>query len=790
MTNQSEVKKKHSCCCSNKKDKMDCHKETIKDPVCGMNVDPNKTQHHFIFKKEEYHFCSKKCLDKFKTSPEKYLNKEVEVVEQNSKKDVIYTCPMHLEVEQIGPGSCPKCGMALEPKGGAIDEDKSELIDMMRRFWVCTILAFPTLLLVMLDHLPSKPLNIFISSTTALWLEFALATPVMLWGAVPFFKKAWSSVITWNLNMFTLIALGTGVAYVYSVVGMLFPHIFPEAMKMANGYPDVYFEAAAVIITLVILGQVMELRARSQTNSAIRALLDLAPKTARIIRADGSEEDVELNQVQLGDKLRVRPGESVPVDGIILEGSSTIDESMITGESMPATKKAGDNVTGATLNQTGGFVMEAKRVGSETVLSQIVHMVAEAQRSRAPIQKMADIAASYFVPIVVSISIITAIVWSIFGPEPALSFAVINAVAVLIIACPCAVGLATPMSIMVGTGRGAQAGILIKNAESLELMEKINVLVIDKTGTLTEGKPKLISVIAAEGQDKDELLQLAATLEKGSEHPLATAIVKGAEAKNIKLSNAQDFKSFTGKGVSGIINNKKVALGNDKLLVELNIKETDLIKQADKLRESGETVMLVALDGKLAGLIGVADPIKDTTPQALKDLRKMGIRIVMLTGDNEKTAKAVAGKLEIDEIEAGVLPQRKSEIVKRLKEEGYIVAMAGDGVNDAPALAQADVGIAMGTGADIAMESAEVTLVKGDLTGIVRARKLSQATMKNIRQNLFFAFIYNATGIPIAAGVLYPFTGLLLNPIIASIAMVFSSLSVILNASRLKRVKL
>lgn len=782
--------KKHPCCCSNKKDKMDCHKETIKDPVCGMNVDPNKTQHHFIFKKEEYHFCSKKCLDKFKTSPEKYLNKEVEVVEQNSKKDVIYTCPMHLEVEQIGPGSCPKCGMALEPKGGAIDEDKSELIDMMRRFWVCTILSLPTLLLVMLDHLPSKPLNIFISSTTALWLEFALATPVMLWGAVPFFKKAWSSVITWNLNMFTLIALGTGVAYVYSVVGMLFPAIFPEAMKMANGYPDVYFEAAAVIITLVILGQAMELRARSQTNSAIRALLDLAPKTARIIRADGSEEDVELNQVQLGDKLRVRPGESVPVDGIILEGSSTIDESMITGESMPATKKAGDNVTGATLNQTGGFVMEAKRVGSETVLSQIVHMVAEAQRSRAPIQKMADIAASYFVPIVVSISIITAIVWSIFGPEPALSFAVINAVAVLIIACPCAVGLATPMSIMVGTGRGAQAGILIKNAESLELMEKINVLVIDKTGTLTEGKPKLISVIAAEGQDKDELLQLAATLEKGSEHPLATAIVKGAEAKNIKLSNAQDFKSFTGKGVSGIINNKKVALGNDKLLVELNIKETDLIKQADKLRESGETVMLVALDGKLAGLIGVADPIKETTPQALKDLRKMGIRIVMLTGDNEKTAKAVAGKLEIDEIEAGVLPQRKSEIVKRLKEEGYIVAMAGDGVNDAPALAQADVGIAMGTGADIAMESAEVTLVKGDLTGIVRARKLSQATMKNIRQNLFFAFIYNATGIPIAAGVLYPFTGLLLNPIIASIAMVFSSLSVILNASRLKRVKL
>ncbi|MFT7087902.1 MAG: Cu+-exporting ATPase [Rickettsiales bacterium] len=790
MTNQPEVKAKHSCCCANKKTKMDCHKETIKDPVCGMDVDSAKTQHHFTFKKEEYHFCSKKCLDKFKISPKKYLNKEPQITQKSSKDGEIYTCPMHLEIEQVGPGSCPKCGMALEPKNGAAEEDKSELIDMMRRFWICTILSLPTLLLVMLDHLPSKPLTIFISSTNALWLEFALATPVMLWGAVPFFKKAWSSVVTWNLNMFTLIALGTGVAYLYSVVGMLFPAIFPEAMKMANGYPDVYFEAAAVIITLVILGQVMELRARSQTNSAIRALLDLAPKTARIIRSDGSEEDVELNQVQLGDKLRVRPGESVPVDGIILEGSSTIDESMITGESMPSTKKAGDNVTGATLNQTGGFVMEAKRVGSETVLSQIVHMVAEAQRSRAPIQKMADIVAGYFVPIVVSISIITAIVWSIFGPEPALSFAVINAVAVLIIACPCAVGLATPMSIMVGTGRGAQAGILIKNAESLELMEKINVLVIDKTGTLTEGKPKLTSIIVAQGQDEDELLQLAATLEKGSEHPLATAIVKGAEARNIKLASAQDFKSFTGKGVSGIVNGKMVALGNDKLLVELNIPETDLIKQADKLRESGETVMLVVIDGKLAGLIGVADPIKETTPQALKDLRKSGIRIVMLTGDNEKTARAVAGKLEIDEIEAGVLPQRKSEIVKRLKEEGHIVAMAGDGVNDAPALAQADVGIAMGTGADIAMESAEVTLVKGDLTGIVRARRLSQATMKNIRQNLFFAFIYNATGIPIAAGILYPFTGLLLNPIIASIAMVCSSLSVILNASRLKRAKL
>lgn len=777
--------KKHDCCGGGKK------KATgIKDPVCGMDVDPKKTEYHFTHNTQEYHFCSEKCLGKFKASPEQYINKKKDTANQNVPKGTIYTCPMHPEVEQIGPGSCPKCGMTLEPKGGAVDEDKSELIDMTRRFWICTVLSIPTLLLVMLDHLPGKPMEAYISSTTALWVEFALATPVMLWGAIPFFKKAWSSVVTWNLNMFTLIALGTGVAYLYSVIGSLFPDIFPEAMKMANGYPDVYFEAAAVIITLVMLGQVMELRARSQTNSAIRALLDLAPKTARILREDGSEEDVPLDQVQLGDKLRVRPGESVPVDGEILEGSSTIDESMITGESMPSLKKTGDNVTGATLNQTGGFVMEAKRVGSETVLSKIVHMVAEAQRSRAPIQKMADIVAGYFVPVVVSISVITAIVWGVFGPEPALSFAVINAVAVLIIACPCAVGLATPMSIMVGTGRGAQAGILIKNAESLELMEKITVLVIDKTGTLTEGKPKLTSVIAAEGQDEDELLLLAATLEKGSEHPLATAIVDGAKEKGIKLADAKDFESFTGKGVAGTVGKKKVALGNDKLLKELNIEETDLIKQADDLRSKGETVMMVAVDGKLAGLIGVADPIKPTTKQALHDLRSEGIRIVMLTGDNEKTAKAVAGQLEIDEIEAGVMPDRKSEVVKRLQSEGYKVAMAGDGVNDAPALAQADVGIAMGTGADIAMESAEVTLVKGDLTGIVRARKLSQATMTNIRQNLFFAFIYNATGVPIAAGVLYPFFGILLNPIIASVAMVFSSLSVILNASRLKKVKL
>lgn len=718
-------------------------------------------------------------------------NKAKKIASQNIPEGTIYTCPMDPEVEQIGPGNCPKCGMALEPKGlPDTTQDTSELDDMTRRLWICTLLSVPVLLLVMLDHLPGKPLETIISSYQSMWVQFMLATPVMLWGAWPFFKRAWTSIVKWNFNMFTLIALGTGVAYLYSVIAALFPGIFPDEMKMANGLVDVYFEAAAVIITLVILGQVLELRARSQTNNAIRALLDLAPKTARIVRKDGEEEDIPLDQVHPGDHLRVRPGKSVPVDGVIIEGSSSIDESMITGESMPATKKVGDAVTGATLNQTGSFIMEAKRVGAETLLSQIVHMVAEAQRSRAPIQKLADIVAGYFVPAVIAVAVVAAIVWGIWGPAPALSFAVINAVAVLIIACPCAVGLATPMSIMVGTGRGAQAGVLIKNAESLELMEQINVLVLDKTGTLTEGKPKLASVIAAAGQDKDQLLQLAATLEKGSEHPLATAIVDGAKEKGLKLSNANDFQSVTGKGVSGLVDQKKVAIGNDKLLADFKIEATDLNKQADELQMQGATVMFVVIEGKLAGLIGVADPIKQTTPQALKDLRKSGLRIVMLTGDNEKTAKAVASQLEIDEIEAGVLPDRKGEVIKRLQEQGYKVAMAGDGINDAPALALADVGIAMGTGSDIAMESAEVTLVKGDLMGIVRARNLSQSTMQNIRQNLFFAFIYNATGVPIAAGVLYPFFGILLNPIIASVAMVCSSLSVILNALRLKKVDL
>jgi Cu+-exporting ATPase len=710
--------------------------------------------------------------------------------DNNFSADTIYTCPMHPEIEQVGPGDCPICGMSLEPKGVSMEEDKTELIDMTRRFWICSVLSFPVLLLVMLDHLPGRPLAAYISSETALWIEFTLSTPVMLWGAIPFFKKAWASIISRHLNMFTLIALGTGVAYVYSLVAAFLPNIFPAEMHMENGLVDVYFEAAAVIITLVALGQVMELRARSQTNNAIRALLDLTPKTALVIQKDGTDKELPLNEVIPGNLLRVRPGDSVPLDGVIVEGGSNLDESMITGESMPTSKSIGDAVTGGTLNQKGSFIMEAQKVGSETLLSQIVHMVAEAQRSRAPIQKMADMVAGYFVPAVVGTSVFTAIVWSVWGPEPALSYALINAVAVLIIACPCAVGLATPMSIMVGTGRGAQAGILIKNAESLEILEKINVLVIDKTGTLTEGKPKLTSVVTEKGQGGDELLQLAASLEQGSEHPLATAIINGALDKGLKLAKTKDFESFTGKGVAGFVNGKHIALGNKKLLEALNIKPSDFLKQADDLRTQGQTVMLVMIEHHLKGLIGVSDPIKETTPQALHDLRKSGLRLVMLTGDNEVTAKAVASKLEIDEIEADVLPERKSEVVKRLQSEGYKVAMAGDGVNDAPALAQADVGIAMGTGADIAMESSGITLVKGDLTGIVRARHLSQATMKNIRQNLFFAFIYNAMGIPIAAGILYPVFGIILNPIIASAAMVFSSISVILNAARLKKVKL
>jgi len=776
--------KDHYCCDKKHKDS----ELIIKDPVCGMTVDPKKTDYHFTYKKHEYHFCNIRCLNKFKASPQQYLEPQEE---STPIEGTIYTCPMHPEIEQIGLGNCPICGMSLEPKNSFIgEEDTTELDYMSKRFWICATLSFPILVLAMIDHLPNNPLRSFITSSTSIWVQFALATPVMIWGAIPFFKRAWASLLTTNLNMFTLIALGTSVAYLYSVIGFFLPNIFPAEMKMQNGTVDVYFEAAAVIITLVLLGQVMEQKARSQTSGAIRALLNLSPKTAHIIRENGIEEDITLNQVQIGDRLRVRPGETIPTDGEIIEGSSTIDESMITGESMPVIKSQGDKVIGATINQTGSFIMCTHHVGSDTVLAKIVRMVSEAQRSRAPIQKTADIAASYFVPTVILISIITAIVWIIWGPEPRLAFAIINAVAVLIIACPCALGLATPMSIMVGTGRGAQAGILIKNAESLQLLEKINVLVIDKTGTLTEGKPKLISVIANKDYEENEVLSLAASLEKDSEHPLATAIVKAAKDKNIEIYNANNFQSHTGKGVSGEIGGKKIVLGNDALFKDLGIEEAPFKNQADNLRDKGQTVMFLAIDGKIAGLMGVADPIKESSLQALNDLRAKKIRIVMLTGDNKRTAIAVAGQLDIDEIEAEVLPERKSEIIKGFQSKGYKVAMAGDGINDAPALAQADVGIAMGTGTDIAMESSEITLVKGDLQGIVRAIKLSQATMRNIRQNLFFAFIYNIVGVPIAAGALYPFFGLLLSPIIASAAMTFSSVSVIINALRLRKVKL
>ena len=784
MDHEHEKTHSSSCCSVSSEDEAT---NVERDVVCGMAVDTDASEFHVKYDDDQFYFCSSKCLKKFTTSPDKYLNPSEE---ETAKSDAIYTCPMHPEIEQKGPGSCPICGMALEIKDVMSgEEDTTELDDMTRRFWVCAVLSLPILLLVMLDHLPSKPLKDYISSSDAMWIEFALASPVMLWGALPFFQKAWRSIVSRNLNMFTLIAIGTGVAYIYSIVASIAPHIFPIEMRMENGLVDVYFEAAAVIITLVLLGQVMELRARSQTTSAIKALLDLSPKTARIVDEDG-EKDISLDLVQVGNTLRVRPGEAVPVDGVIIKGNSLVDESMITGESVPVLKNENDNVTGGTINQTGSFLMVAEHVGSDTVLSQIVHMVSEAQRSRAPIQKMADIVAGYFVPIVLLVAIVTAIVWGIWGPEPRVAYAVINAVAVLIIACPCALGLATPMSIMVGTGRGAQAGVLIKNAESLERLEKVDVLVIDKTGTLTEGHPQLTSVITNNDYSDDEVLFYAASLEQGSEHPLAKAIMDAGDSQGRELDKVTDFHSHTGKGVSGIVNDKLVALGNDKLLEQFSIEKPSFASDADILRSKGETVMFVAVEGNVVGLIGVSDPIKETTPQALKLLRSSGLRIVMLTGDNEKTAKAVAGQLDIDEIEAGVLPDRKKDFVEKQQKKGLVVAMAGDGVNDAPALAQADVGIAMGTGADIAMESSEVTLVRGDLTGIVRARKLSRATMRNIRQNLFFAFAYNVTGVPIAAGLFYPIWGVLLSPIVASVAMTFSSVSVIINALRLKREKL
>ena len=760
----------------------------LTDPVCGMTVteaSPYKLQHHG----SPYYFCSVKCQGKFAANPAQYHVHAATAAEPPADEahaaGTTYTCPMHPEVVQDHPGNCPKCGMTLEPMLPTLtEEDNTELRDFQRRFWWTLPLTGVVFVLAMAGHrLPW--LDLALQS----WIELALVTPIVLWAGWPFFVRGWQSLVNRSPNMWTLIGLGTGAAYVYSVAAALAPQMFPASF-VSMGRVAVYFEAAAVIISLTLMGQVFELKARSQTSAAIKSLLGLAPKTARRIGADGSEEDLPLSNVHVGDSLRVRPGEKIPVDGVVIEGSSAVDESMLTGEPMPVTKHAGDRVIGATMNTSGALVMRSERVGAATMLAQIVQMVAQAQRSRAPMQRMADVVAGYFVVTVVAIAVVTFFVWGWFGPEPSWVFGLINAVAVLIIACPCALGLATPMSIMVGTGRGATLGVLIKNAEALETMEKVNTLVVDKTGTLTEGRPKLTTVVPLAKFEADEVLRLGASLERASEHPLAAAIVNGAQEKGITLTAVSEFRSFTGKGVAGTVEGRAVALGNLKLFEELAIEPGELPSRAETLRGDGQTVMLLAIDGKAAGLIGVADPVKASTPEAIRALHEEGVQVIMLTGDNRVTAEAVAKKLGIDRIEAEVLPEQKASIVKQLQAQGHIVAMAGDGINDAPALAQAQVGIAMGTGTDVAMESAGVTLIRGDLTGIVRAVRLSRATMKNIRQNLFFAFIYNVLGIPIAAGVLYPFFGLLLSPIIAAAAMSFSSVSVISNALRLRNAKL
>ncbi|SEL00409.1 copper-transporting P-type ATPase [Jannaschia helgolandensis] len=704
----------------------------------------------------------------------------------------IYTCPMHAQVRHPGPGSCPICGMGLEPETISLEEDgpNPELVDFTRRMWVGVALTIPLLIITMPIYLGYPQIREFFGEQTSLWIEVLLSTPVILWSGWPFFTRGYNSFRTMNLNMFSLISMGVGAAFIFSMVAVLIPGIFPDGFRdPETGAVGVYFEAAAVIVTLVLLGQVMELRAREGTGKAIRALLDMAAKTARVIRPDGTEEEVEMDQVQLGDHLRVRPGDKVPVDGVVVEGRSSVDESMISGEPIPVEKTEGDKLTGATINGTGSLVMEATRIGADTMLSQIVQMVANAQRSRAPIQKYADKVAGLFVPVVIGVAILSFIIWAIWGPEPALAYGLVSAVAVLIIACPCALGLATPMSIMTATGTGAQMGVLIKNAEALERFEKIDTLIVDKTGTLTEGKPKLVAVLPDKGHDEAEVLRLAASLERGSEHPLAEAIVRGAEERGVELVKAEDFEAITGKGVKGIVDGKAVALGNAALIRDMGLDSGALVGTANARRDEGETVMFIVLDGAIAGLVSVADPVKETTPAALKALHELGFRIIMATGDNERTAQAVASRLGIDEIRADVLPEDKARIIRELQDQGRKVAMAGDGVNDAPALAQADVGIAMGTGADVAIESAGFTLVKGNLDGIVRARKLSLATMGNIRQNLFFALIYNASGVPIAAGILFPFFGILIGPIFAAFAMSASSLSVVLNALRLRRLK-
>ncbi|MBS3650231.1 heavy metal translocating P-type ATPase [Pseudaminobacter sp. 19-2017] len=760
----------------------------VKDPVCGMMVDPHTTHHRATYGAKTWYFCSDGCRTKFTADPEKYVSEKGGPIEE-APPGTVYTCPMHPEVRQVGPGSCPICGMALEPVLVSVDaEPNLELIDMRRRFWIGLALAIPVVILEMGGHFLG--LNHYIGQGTSNWLQLVFATPVVLWAGWPFFQRGWQSLVTRNLNMFTLIAMGTGAAWIYSIVATVAPGIFPDAFRQADGSVAVYFEAAAVITVLVLLGQVLELRARESTSGAIRALLDLAPKTARRIRDDGTEEEVQLDAVHVGDRLRVRPGEKVPVDGEVLEGRSAVDESMVTGESMPVTKEVGLKAIGGTMNQSGALVIEAKKVGRDTMLSQIVQLVAEAQRSRAPIQRLADQVSGWFVPAVIVVAVLAFVAWSIWGPEPRFSFGLVAAVSVLIIACPCALGLATPMSIMVGVGRGAHAGVLIKNAEALEHMEKVDTLVVDKTGTLTEGRPAVTAIVPASGFTEAEALRLAASVERASEHPLALAIVRAAEERGIAIAPVADFDSPTGKGALGTVEAKRIALGNARFLAEQGVDVGPLTEEADELRKNGATAIFMGVDGQAAAILAIADPVKASTPEALAALKAQGIRIVMLTGDNLTTAQAVARQLGIDEVEAEVLPDQKSAVVQQHKAAGRVVAMAGDGVNDAPALAAADVGIAMGTGTDVAMESAGVTLLKGDLTGIVRARRLSQAVMGNIRQNLFFAFIYNALGVPVAAGVLYPTFGILLSPIIAAAAMALSSVSVIANASRLRAAKL
>ena len=759
----------------------------IKDLVCGMIVDPHTAKHRYEYGVRTYYFCSAHCKEKFANAPAQYLTSETKPA-LPVPEGTIYTCPMHPQIRQVGPGNCPICGMALEPELVTAGQGENpELTDMRRRFWVGLVLTLPVAALEMGGHLTG--LHHWLGQQTSNWLQLLLATPVVLWAGWPFFVRGVASVRTGNLNMFTLIAMGTGVAWIYSIAGTLLPDLFPAAMRGEDGAVSVYFEAAAVITVLVLLGQVLELKAREETSGAIRALLDLSPKIARRLRPDGTDEDVILDQVQVGDQLRVRPGERVPVDGAIVDGRSSIDKSMVTGESMPVTKAVGDKVIGATMNQSGGFVMRADKVGRDTVLAQIVQMVAQAQRSRAPIQRLADQVSAWFVPAVIAVAILAFAAWAIWGPEPRFAYGLVAAVSVLIIACPCALGLATPMSIMVGVGRGAQSGVLIKSAEALERFERVNTLVIDKTGTLTEGKPSVVA-IRTTGLRDNELLRLAASIERNSEHPLAAAIVRAAKDRGLSLSAAQDFNSPVGKGVTGSVEGHRLIIGNKRIMSELGINTADLDRPADELRREGATAIYVAVDGQAAGILAIADPIKATTSQAITALKEAGIRVVMLTGDNKTTARAVAQKLGISEVEAEVLPEDKGKIVARYRSEGRVVAMAGDGVNDAPALAAADVGIAMGTGTDVAMESAGVTLLKGDLNGIVRARHLSAATMANIRQNLFFAFFYNAAGIPVAAGVLYPMFGILLSPIIAAAAMALSSVSVIVNALRLNQARL